>query len=71
MELKTDNSINSPRSQICFQSFFSFFATLRLTMMMHTYNRHPLAYVVEVQDSKQSVSDRTSHLCRGYRPGRS
>lgn len=37
-------------------------------MVIHTYDRHPLAYVVEVQYGEQSVSDRSSHLCGGYGP---
>lgn len=38
--------------------------------MIHTYDRHPLAYVVEVQYGEQSVGDRSTQLCGGYRPGR-
>lgn len=37
-------------------------------MAMHTYDGHPLAYVVEVQYGEQSVCDRSSHLCGGYGP---
>lgn len=37
-------------------------------LMIRTYDRHPLAYVVEVQYGEQSVGDRSSHLCGCYRP---
>lgn len=35
----------------------------------HTYDRHPLADVVEVQYGQQGVRGGTSHLRRGYSPG--
>lgn len=37
--------------------------------MRRTYDRHPLAYVVEVQNGKQAVGDDSAHLCCGDGPG--
>lgn len=33
--------------------------------MRHTYDRHPLAYVVEVKNGEQTVGDGSAHLCGG------
>lgn len=41
---------------------------IKLTTSKGTYDRHPLAYVVEVQYGQQGVRDGTSHLRRGHSP---
>lgn len=51
------------------QLFFPIFSNLRLVVTAHTYDGHPLAYVVEVQDGEQGVRDGPSHLRGGYSPG--